>query len=99
MKEDYNHLHLNLTEEEFNRMERRIKLENEDKKEDAQRKMAWFSLLGMLLYPITVILADLIGLSTAATTLGTMASVYFLAVAGIVAAFYGSQAYKSKNNA
>ena len=31
--------------------ERMMRLENEDKKQDAQRYMAWFALWGMLLYP------------------------------------------------
>ena len=32
-------------------------LPDKDKKEDAQRNMAWFALFGMLLYPFAVVLA------------------------------------------
>ena len=60
---------------------------------DAQRKMAWFSLFGMLLYPMAVVSASLAGLSEAQGTLGDMAPTYFVAVAGIVAAFFGAQAF------
>ena len=60
---------------------------------DAQRKMAWFSLGGMLLYPFAVVLASLVGLDQAQKTLGDMAPTYFVAVAGIVAAFFGAQAF------
>lgn len=67
-------------------------LENEDKKADAQRNMAWFALFGMLLYPFAVVIASLIGLETAAATLGDMAPTYFVSVAAIVAAFYAGQA-------
>ena len=77
--------------------DRKLRIENEDKKQDAQRHMAWFSLFGMLLYPFTVVLADALGLYQAATIIGNMASIYFVSVAAIVAAFYGTQAYASKN--
>jgi hypothetical protein len=75
---------------------RKQEIENEDKKQDAQRSMAWFALFGMLLYPFTVVLADALGLYQAATIIGNMASIYFVSVAAIVSAFYGTQAYVSK---
>ena len=40
-----------VTDEELEMDEKLMRLDNEDKKEDAQRWMAWFALLGMLLYP------------------------------------------------
>ena len=55
-----------------------------------------FALFGMLLYPASVVLASWIGLPTAGDILGNMAPTYFVSVAAIVAAFYGSQAYVSK---
>ena len=86
-----------ITNEEIELYERKVRFENEDKKEDAQRNMAWFALFGMLLYPFAVVLAVALSLSEAAQVLGSMASVYFVSVAAIVAAFYGGQAYsKSK---
>ena len=66
--------------------------ENEDKKQDAQRGMAWFALFGMLLYPAIVLIANIIGMDQAAKILGDMAAVYFVSVAAIVAAFFGAQA-------
>jgi hypothetical protein len=77
--------------------ERLIRLENEDKKEDAQRNMAWYALSGMLLYPVCVVVSVLCGIDTAAKILGDMAGVYFIAVAGIVAAFFGAQAIAGKS--
>ena len=71
-------------------------MENEDKKQDAQRNMAWFALAGMLLYPSGVVLALLIGLEQAATILGDMAAVYYVSVAAIVAAYFGTQALSKK---
>ena len=76
----------------------RSDMENEDKKQDAQRNMAWFALAGMLLYPFAVVLAVWIGLDQAGKILGDMAAVYFVSVAAIVAAFYGKEAIAQKKN-
>lgn len=75
---------------------KRKELEDADAMRDAQRKMAWFSLFGMLLYPFSVVLASLFGLEEAMKTLGSMAPTYFVAVAGIVAAFFASQTLGKK---
>ena len=75
---------------------KRKELEDADAMRDAQRTMAWYSLYGMLLYPFAVILANFVGLEQASKILGDMAGVYFIAVAGIVAAFFGAQAMTSK---
>tara|TARA_B100000161_G_scaffold50565_1_gene32722 strand:+ start:2058 stop:2384 length:327 start_codon:yes stop_codon:yes gene_type:complete len=85
-----------VTDEEFEMEEKLMRMENEDKKQDAQRNMAWFALSGMLLYPFAVVVAQWLGLEQAAKILGDMASVYFVSVAAIVAAFYGSQALNKK---
>ena len=77
---------------------KRKELEDADAMRDAQRGMTWFALWGLLLYPFAVVLALLVGLDEAGKILGSMAPTYFVAVAGIVAAFFGSQAY-SKNAA
>ena len=71
---------------------KRKELEDADAMRDAQRTMAWYSLGGMLMYPIIVVLATIFNMDQAAKILGDMAGVYFIAVAGIVAAFFGAQA-------
>ena len=88
-----------ITDDEIATEERMIRLqdlksdmENEDAKQDAQRKMAWFALWGMLLYPFAVVLAIWLGLGQAGSILGDMGAVYFVSVAAIVAAFYGKEA-------
>jgi hypothetical protein len=78
---------------------KRKELEDADAMRDAQRKMAWFSLAGMLLYPFAVVLAVLLKLDQAADVLGSMASVYFVSVAAIVAAFFGAQAVGKSSSA
>jgi len=75
---------------------KRKELDDADAMRDAQRNMTWFALFGLLLYPFAVVLASLAGLSEAQATLGSMAPTYFVAVAGIVAAFFGAQAFSKK---
>jgi len=73
---------------------KRKELDDQDAMRDAQRKMAWFAMGGMLLYPFAVVLAEVVGMSHASSILGDMAATYFVSVAAIVAAFFGTQAYQ-----
>ncbi len=75
---------------------KRKELEDADAMRDAQRKMAWFALYGMLLYPAMVVLCVVFGIDQASKTLGDMAPTYFVSVAAIVAAFYGKSALENK---
>lgn len=75
---------------------KRKELEDADAMRDAQRSMAWFALFGMLLYPFAVVIANWVGLDQASKILGDMAATYFVSVAAIVAAFFGTQAYTKK---
>ena len=87
-----------VTDEEFEMDQKLMRMENEDKKEDAQRYMAWFALFGMLLYPSLVVISVFMNIDKAASVLGDMAPTYFVSVAAIVAAFFGKEAYvKSKD--
>jgi len=92
----------NIDKSEWDALEyedRKRRLEDEDAQRDAQRRMTWFALSGMLLYPFAVVLANVLSLDQAANILGSMASVYFVSVAGIVAAFFGATALsKGKGN-
>ena len=67
--------------------------ENEDAKEDQIRQMAWFALWGMLLYPVLIMITSVLGIDSAAKIVGDIAPTYFVAIAGLVAAFFGAQAY------
>ena len=77
---------------------KRKMLENEDRKEDQIRAMAWFALWGMLLYPLMILATSLFGLGDAATIIGDIAPTYFVAIAGLVAAFFGATAYMKANS-
>jgi hypothetical protein len=88
--------HVDSEEKQMELEFRRKSLEDQDAMRDAQRSMTWFALFGLLLYPFAVVVTSLLGLSEATKTLGSMAPTYFVAVAGIVAAFFGAQAYSKK---
>lgn len=72
-------------------------IEDADKRRDSQRNMAWFSLLGLLLYPFAVLLASAVGLDQAAEIIGSMASIYFVSIAALVGAFFGFSSMESKS--
>jgi len=71
----------------------RREMEDEDAKRDTQRKMVWFALLGMLLYPLFVFGTEALGFSNASGVIGDMAPTYFMAVSVVVGAFFGADAY------
>ena len=73
--------------------------ENEDAKEDQIRSMAWFALWGMLLYPVLILITSILNVPDAAELIGNIAPTYFVAIAGLVAAFFGAQAYSKGKSA
>ena len=80
---------------------KRREIEDEDAKRDQQRKMVWFALFGMLLYPLFVFGTEALGFSNASGVIGDMAPTYFMAVSVVVGAFFGADAYvkgKDKND-
>ena len=92
-----------VTDEELDMDERLLRLqdmksdmENEDKKQDAQRNMAGFALFGMLLYPTLIVFCDWVMLDRASEVLSDIAPTYFVSVAAIVAAFYGKEALSAR---
>jgi hypothetical protein len=85
-----------VTDEELNTSKELQELRLQHERADAQRAMSWFALWGMLLYPSLVVASELFGLTQAATILGDMAAVYFVSVAGILAAFFGAQAWSNR---
>ena len=77
---------------------KRREMEDEDAKRDQQRKMVWFALFGMLLYPLFVFATEAMGFTNASGVIGDMAPTYFMAVSVVVGAFFGADAYvKSKD--
>ena len=75
---------------------KRKEMEDADAQRDAIRKMAWFSLFGLLLYPIGILLASLLGLDKAATLISDIAPTYFASIAVLVSAFFATDTIKGK---
>lgn len=76
---------------------KRRRLEDQDAQRDAMRRMTWFALFGMLLYPFSIVLTAYLGLESAASIVGDIAPTYFVAISALVAAFFGADAFKNKN--
>ncbi len=76
--------------------DKRRSMEDADAKRDAQRQMAWFSLMGMLVFPFGVVLTEYLGLPNASTLLSSMSNIYYVSIAAIVAAYYGFSNMGSK---
>ena len=75
---------------------KRKEMEDADAQRDAIRKMAWFSLAGLLIYPIGIAITSLLGLDTAANLIADIAPTYFASIAVLVSAFFGADALKKK---
>ena len=76
--------------------DRRRVMEDEDAQRDAIRKMAWFALTGLLVYPVGIFLADLLSMGKAAELIADIAPTYFASIAVLVSAFFGADALKGK---
>ena len=88
-KEEYD-MHL-----EFKRKE----LEDQDAQRDAIRKMAWFALFGLLVYPIGITITSALGLDTASQLIADIAPTYFASIAVLVSAFFGADALSNRSKA
>ena len=80
---------INPEEREIMLEDRRRIMIDADAKRDAQRRMAWFSLTGMLLFPFGVVFTEWMELPRASEMLSSMSNIYYVSIAAIVAAYYG----------
>jgi ABC-type transport system involved in cytochrome c biogenesis permease component len=76
---------------------KRKELEDKDAQRDAIRKMAWFALIGLLIYPIGIGITSGFGLETAAQLIADIAPTYFASIAVLVSAFFGADALSKKS--
>jgi hypothetical protein len=86
---------IDLDEKEILLEDRYRRMEDADAKRDAQRQMTWFALSGMVLYPVTILIASWLGLSDAAMLIADIATVYVVAVSGVTAAYFGFNAMEA----
>lgn len=88
--------HISAKELEMHLEFRRKELEDADAQRDAIRKMAWFSLIGLLIYPIGIAITSGFGMDKASELIANIAPTYFASIAVLVSAFFGADAVKGK---
>ena len=76
--------------------DKRRRMEDDDAQRDAIRKMAWFSLIGLLVYPIGIAITSALGMDNASSLIADIAPTYFASIAVLVSAFFGADALKGK---
>ena len=72
---------------------KREEYEDDNAKRDQIRKMVWFALFGMLLYPFLAVLTEALGMPNASNVISDMSGVYFMSVGLLVSTFFGADAY------
>ena len=85
-----------VTDAELMMKERLVRLENQDKKEDQQRYMVWFSALSVTAF-IVVLMLPVVPLERV-DHLSSIASTWVISNMGIIGAFIASNAFKKKED-
>jgi hypothetical protein len=85
-----------VTDAELMMKERLVRLENQDKKEDQQRYMVWFSALSVTAF-IVVLMMPIVPLERV-DHLSSIASTWVISNMGIIGAFIASNAFKKKED-
>ena len=88
--------HISKEEYEMDMEFKRKELEDADARRDAMRKLTWFALMGMLLYPAGILITSMLGYEGTAKIIGDIAPTYFVAISALVAAYFGANAYVDK---
>lgn len=91
-----------LSDEEIMKAEKLTEIEvvrarekDRDAKEDQLRQMAWVAMLSMLAFTVLLFLPFIT--TDRISALDNLLQMFYIAQAGIVASFFGSSAYMSKN--
>lgn len=88
--------HISKEEMQIYLEDKRRRMEDDDAQRDAIRKMAWFSLIGLLVYPIGIAITSAFGMEKASALIADIAPTYFASIAVLVSAFFGADAMKGK---
>ena len=84
-----------VTDQELMLKERMMRLENQDKKEDQQRYMVWFSAISVTLF-IVVLMLPVVPLDRV-DHLSSIASTWVISNMGIIGAFIAGNAFSRKS--
>ena len=85
-----------VSDQELQMRERMIRLENQDKKEDQQRYMVWFSAISVTAF-IIILMLPIVPLDRL-NMLSSIASTWVISNMGIIGAFIASNAFVKKGN-
>jgi hypothetical protein len=83
-----------ISEDELNEMKTIEEIERDNRKQSAQRRMAWVSIWSMIAF--TIILFSPIVSNERVNALADLLGLFYVAQAGIVGAFMGVSAWMSK---
>ena len=83
-----------VTDDEMNKAQSMIDAENKDKKEDQLRMMAWVAMGSMVVFTFFLFLPFVT--NERLTALDNLLQMFYIAQAGVVATFFGANAYMSK---
>ena len=84
-----------VSDSELTKSQKLIDLDNKDKKEDQQRRIALMAMVSMLVVT-GVLFTPIIGVDRV-EALSDLIGLFYIAMAGIIAAFFGSTAYMNVN--
>lgn len=82
-------------DEEMSKAQQLIEIDNKDKKEDQQRRLAWIAMISMVIF--TAVLFSPIISPEKVAALSDLLGMFYIAQAGVVAAFFGTAAYMTVN--
>jgi hypothetical protein len=83
-----------VSDSEINTAQMLIDMENKDKKEDQLRAMAWVAMGSMVVFT-AMLYTPFVGLERLAA-IDNILQMFYIAQAGVVATFFGANAYMSK---
>lgn len=83
-----------VSDSEMTKAQTLIEIENKDKKEDQLRMMAWVAMGSMVVFTILLFLPFIP--NERVTALDNLLQMFYIAQAGVVATFFGANAYVSK---
>ena len=64
-------------------------IEDMDHKRNAQLKMTWVAISGLIFYPLGIVAASIAGYDTAAELIADIANIYIVSVSALVGAYFG----------
>ena len=84
-----------VSDEELEMVKKIHEAENADEKADAQRRMAWISMIAMILFTVIVMIPGIIPESRL-KLIGDLSDLFYIGMAGVVGAYMGMTAYMSR---